>query len=117
MARSTKEHDLMDFPDFLPGGGREAGESARDQRIKKMRYRAWHLGIKETDLFLGRFADTYLDTLDDAQLDAFEDLMRVPPWDIYTWLAGKGDVPERFDTDVMALLKRFDVTSGQLRQV
>ena len=38
-------------------------------RIKRLKYRSFYTGTKETDLILGNFAEKYLDTLELQQLD------------------------------------------------
>ena len=38
----------------------------RETRLKRIRMRAWHRGIKEMDLILGGWADRNLDGADDA---------------------------------------------------
>ena len=34
----------------------------------KLRYRSWHRGTKEADLFLGRFFDKYVSKMSDKEL-------------------------------------------------
>ena len=36
-------------------------ETDDQMRRKRLRFRAWHRGIKETDLILGPFADAYVE--------------------------------------------------------
>ena len=38
-------------------------------RIKRLKYRSFYTGTKETDLILGNFAEKYLDTLELEQLE------------------------------------------------
>ncbi len=63
-----------------------------DSRIKRALYRAHHRGTKEMDLILGRFADSELAGLGEAELDAFEALMVSSDQHIDGWLKG-GDAP------------------------
>ena len=63
-------------------------------RRKRLRFRAWHRGMREVDLLLGRFADAHLAGLDAAELSAFEALLEVPDQDVLAWLTGTGGVPE-----------------------
>lgn len=65
-------------------------------RIKRLRYRSWHRGWKETDLILGRFADENLHKLDEPTLDAYEQLLEENDADIWDWLVEK--LPPRHDT-------------------
>lgn len=66
----------------------------REIRLKRLRLRAWHRGIKEMDLILGGWADRYLEGADDATIDAFETVMAEADHDLYTWVSGQADAPE-----------------------
>jgi antitoxin CptB len=78
-------------------------------RRKRLRFRAWHRGMKEVDLILGRFADRYLDGFDAGQLDRFEALMEAPDAQIYSWYAGSAEPPAELRTDVWTLVRSFSV--------
>ena len=49
-----------------------------DERRRRLLFRAWHRGMREMDLIIGRFADAHIATLSDAELDEFERLLDVP---------------------------------------
>jgi len=49
-----------------------------DLRRRKLLYHAWHRGMREMDLIMGRFADAALDELTEAELAEFEQLIEVP---------------------------------------
>ena len=49
-----------------------------DERRRRLLFRAWHRGMREIDLIMGRFADAHIATLSDAELDEFERLLDVP---------------------------------------
>ena len=61
----------------------------REVRIKRLRMRAWHRGIKEMDLILGGWADRHLEEADDATLDAFETVLAEADHDLYQWVSGQ----------------------------
>ncbi|QXT38118.1 succinate dehydrogenase assembly factor 2 [Gymnodinialimonas ceratoperidinii] len=65
----------------------------REIRVKRLRLRAWHRGIKEMDLILGGWADRNLEAADDATLDAFEAVMAESDHDLYQWISGQSDAP------------------------
>lgn len=65
----------------------------RETRLKRLRMRAWHRGIKEMDLILGGWADAHLDGLDDATLDAFEAVLAEADHDLYQWVSGQAAAP------------------------
>ncbi len=65
----------------------------REIRLKRLRMRAWHRGIKEMDLILGGWADAHLADADDQALDAFEAVLAEADHDLYQWVSGQADAP------------------------
>jgi antitoxin CptB len=63
-------------------------------RRKRLSFRAWHRGMREVDLLLGRFADAHLADLGADEIAAFEALLEVPDQDVLAWLTGTGPAPE-----------------------
>lgn len=86
-----------------------------DPRRRRLLYRAWHRGVREMDLIVGRFADAVIETLDDGQLDEFERLIEVPGHDLYAWVTGKSETPSQFETTVLRQLKDFHMRRGDQR--
>ena len=78
-----------------------------DPRRRKILFRAWHRGMRETDLIMGRFADAEIGKLTDAELDVFEQLIEVLDRDLLSWITGEAQVPSNYDTDVFRRLKAF----------
>lgn len=70
----------------------EMGET-REVRVKRLRMRAWHRGIKEMDIILGGWADAHLDGADAATLDGFETLLAEADQDLYQWVSGQQSPP------------------------
>jgi antitoxin CptB len=78
-----------------------------ETRRKRLLYRSWHRGTRESDLILGRFAAAHLDGFDEAQLDRYEALLECADADLYDWVADRASPPAIFDHDVMRLLRTF----------
>jgi len=78
-----------------------------DARRKKLKLRAWRRGFREADLILGPFADRYVQTFDDAELDWFERLLDAPDQDIYGWILEREPTPAPHDGPLMDRLKAF----------
>jgi antitoxin CptB len=78
-----------------------------DLRRRKLLFRAWHRGMREMDLIMGRFADEALAGLDDVELDAFERLMDVPDRELLAWVTGEAEVPSAYDTALLHRLREF----------
>lgn len=66
-----------------------------------MLFRAWHRGIREVDLVLGRFADCEIAGFSEAELNDFEKLLDVPTPDLLAWVMGELPVPPEDETPVL----------------
>ena len=86
-----------------------------DERLGKLRFRAWRRGFREADLILGPFADRHLPSLTPPQLDEFETLLDQPDHDLYGWIIGQSPAPQPFDGEVLALIRsfRFDARNAR----
>jgi len=78
--------------------------SSFDIRRKRLLFRSWHRGTRESDLILGRFADQHLAAFDEAQLDRYEVLLDCSDADIFDWVSGRAMPPPEHDHDVSCLL-------------
>ncbi|MGW9328908.1 FAD assembly factor SdhE [Bosea sp. NPDC055594] len=78
-----------------------------DPRRRKILFRAWHRGMRETDLIMGRFADAEIGGLSEADLDEFERLIEVLDRDLLSWITGEAEVPENYDSVLFRRLKAF----------
>lgn len=87
--------------------GPEAAQAVRSVEVRKRRllFRCWHRGTKESDLLLGSFAQRYVSEFGIEQLDRLEALLERSDPDIYNWMTDREPPPLEHDNDVMALLK------------
>jgi antitoxin CptB len=83
-----------------------------DVRRRKILFRAWHRGLREVDLILGRFADAHIEQLTEADLSEFENLMNVPDGELLAWLTGEVDVPASHDRPLFRRLRDFKASQG-----
>ena len=81
--------------------------AAMDSRLKRLLFRARHMGSNENDILFGGFAERYLARLGPEQVDRFEALIAVNDSDLFNWVTAKEPVPPEYDHDVMAMLKHF----------
>lgn len=81
----------------------------QDLRIKRLRYRSSYTGTKETDVLLGQFAARHLAELSADLLDQYEALIENSDPDLFMWISGRKPVPPEWDTEIMALLKKFRI--------
>jgi antitoxin CptB len=78
-----------------------------DIRRKRLLFRSWHRGTRESDLILGRFAEAHLAGFDDGQLDRYEALLECADADLFDWVGRRAPPPAAYDHDVMRLLLAF----------
>jgi len=87
------------------------------ERLNKIRFRAWRRGFREADLTLGPFADRYLETMDAAELDAFETLLAETDHDRYGWISGQ-PAPPALEGPMLERLRDFQrnlpIASGDI---
>jgi len=83
-----------------------------DVRRRKLLFRAWHRGMREMDLILGQYADEYIASFTDAQLDEFEQTLEVLDRDLLKWVTGESPIPAEHDTplfrDIVAFRDRIE---------
>ena len=82
-----------------------------EARLKRIVMRSWRRGTREMDLILGRFADSELPRLGEAELLAFEAAMDHPDPELYRWVSGEAEPPEA-DAPFLARLRAFHLTAG-----
>jgi antitoxin CptB len=75
------------------------------RRRKRLRFRAWHRGLREVDLILGPFADACIGQFDAAELDHFETLLTAPDNDLYDWVTGRSEPSDRFDRSLIERIR------------
>jgi antitoxin CptB len=85
----------------------ERSSAGLDERRRKLLFRAWRRGVRETDLIVGRFADAHIDKFNDTELHDFERLIEAPNAALYAWVTGAEAIPADYDTAVLAELRAF----------
>ena len=85
-----------------------------DPRRRRILYQAWHRGMREMDIILGKFADALLPTLSEEELAAFESLMEEPDRDVLMWLTGEAPTPPERRTAFFERLKAFHTHAGPI---
>ncbi len=80
-----------------------------DTRRKRLLFRSAHRGMQETDIFLGRFAERHLATMNEQQLDQFEALLEETDNDLFNWISRREPLPPPLDHDVMKMILNFKV--------
>ncbi|MGY9056663.1 MAG: FAD assembly factor SdhE [Alphaproteobacteria bacterium] len=74
---------------------------------KRLYFRAWHRGTKESDILLGRFAEQNLESMDLVELADFEQILDLIDPELLDWLTGREPVPANLHTPVLDRLLAF----------
>jgi antitoxin CptB len=123
MRGRTQPGDAARFADYIEGRVRRgrgihmtdnSADADREVRRRRIRFRAWHRGIREMDLVMGGFADAALAGLSDDELDQFEHLLDLPDPQVFAWVADIEQVPPGEDIPLLAKLRAFRVHEAPL---
>ena len=79
-----------------------------ENRLKRMKMRAWRRGIREMDLILGPYADTHIGDLEIRDLELFDQLLKENDHDLMGWITGAKPVPVKYTEVVTALSKHAE---------
>ena len=79
-----------------------------ETRRKRLVYRSNYRGFKEADMILGGYAKAHIDTMTDAEVLMFEDLLNAKDHDIYGWIMKTLAVPANYDTPLLERLRAFN---------
>lgn len=77
-------------------------------RLRRMKFRAWHRGTREADYMIGCFFDRFHAGWSDQDLVWFEDLLEEEDVDILGWALGTEAVPDRFAGPLMERMRQLD---------
>ncbi|HEY0112980.1 MAG TPA: succinate dehydrogenase assembly factor 2 [Allosphingosinicella sp.] len=80
----------------------------RADRLKRLRFRAWHRGTREADFLIGGYFDAQHQSWGEAEMAWFQDLLEEQDVDIMAWAIGTAQPPERFEGEMMGRLQRLD---------
>jgi antitoxin CptB len=81
-----------------------------ETRRKRLLFRSWHRGTKETDLLLGSFAEGNLARFGTAELDEYEAILEASDAELWDWLIHRRPVPPERNGAVMRLLLAHNVS-------
>lgn len=78
-----------------------------ETRRKRLVYRSKQRGWLEVDLLLGTWASDNVPTLNDSELDQYEDFVNMETIDIYNVITLRLDVPESMKRDGNGVVERI----------
>ena len=79
-----------------------------DDRLKRLKFRAWHRGTREADYMIGCFFDRFHSQWTEADMDWFERLLDEEDVDIMGWALGTLSVPEEYAGPLMDAFRKLD---------
>ena len=77
-------------------------------RLRRIRFRAWHRGTREADYMIGCFFDRYHSEWGEAEIVWFEALLEAEDVDILGWALGTIAVPAEMAGPLMERMQRLD---------
>jgi len=82
-------------------------ENSTETIRKRILYRSRNRGCRETDILLGRFAESQITSLPEAELPIFEQFLEEPDGYIYKWLTGTLEMPPEYRDNIGSKLLKF----------
>jgi antitoxin CptB len=79
-----------------------------DDRLKRLKFRAWHRGTREADYMIGCFFDRFHEQWAEADMDWFERLLDEEDVDIMGWALGTLSVPPEYAGPLMDAFRKLD---------
>ena len=80
----------------------------REACLKRLRFRAWHRGIREADMLVGGYLDRHHQGWSEVEIDWFETFLEEQDVDILAWAIGTAAVPVRWQGSMMQRLQSLD---------
>jgi len=77
-------------------------------RLRRLKFRAWHRGTREADYMIGCFFDRHHAGWNEAEIDLFERLVEEDDVDIMAWALGTQSVPAEYVGPMMDAMVRLD---------
>jgi len=78
--------------------------------LKKLRYLAWHCGIREADLILGRFIEVHLQRLNVPDCELLQRVLEDKSHEIMDWILGLKTAPEDY-AEIITKIKDYALFS------
>ena len=77
-------------------------------RLRRLKFRAWHRGTREADYMIGGFFDRYHSQWGEAEIVWFEALLEEEDVDIMGWALGSLAVPPEYAGAQMDAFRKLD---------
>ena len=84
------------------------GKMDREARLKRLRFRSRHRGVREADMLIGGYFDRWHEAWGETELDWFEALLEEQDVDILAWALGTAPAPAHWQGEMMTRLQTTD---------
>ncbi|MFV0431286.1 MAG: succinate dehydrogenase assembly factor 2 [Alphaproteobacteria bacterium] len=74
-------------------------------RQKKLRWHAWHRGMRELDILIGTAIDKHLEYISDDEMDMLEAFLEVDDADVWHWITEKKPIDPQYDNVIWQWIK------------
>lgn len=81
---------------------------SREDRLRRLKFRAWHRGTREADYMMGCYFDRFHADWDDDQIVWFERLLKEEDVDVLDWVLGTRPIPDEYLGPMMTALQKLD---------
>ena len=79
-----------------------------EDRLKRLRFRAWHRGTREADYMIGCYFDAFHAAWGEPELAWFEALIEEEDVDIMGWALGSLAIPPEYAGPLMDRMRQLD---------
>ncbi len=79
-----------------------------EARLKRLKFRAWHRGTRESDYLMGCYFDRFHMEWDEAAITWFESLLDEEDVDVLSWVLGSEPVPASYAGALMDRMRQMD---------
>ena len=86
----------------------DQADRSRDERLRRLKFRAWHRGTREADYMMGCFFDSFHADWGDAEIAWYEALLDEEDVDIMGWALGSLAVPHEYAGALMDAFCKLD---------
>ncbi|MBV1918705.1 MAG: succinate dehydrogenase assembly factor 2 [Sphingomonadaceae bacterium] len=77
-------------------------------RLARLKFRAWHRGTREADYMMGGFFDRYHSAWGEQEVAWFEALVEHDDVDVMAWALGAQPAPDEFQGALMDAMQKLD---------
>lgn len=86
----------------------DQADRSLDERLRRLKFRAWHRGTREADYMMGCFFDSFHTGWGEAEITWYETLLDEEDVDIMGWALGSLAVPSEYAGALMDAFCKLD---------